>query len=400
MNVFNWSTLAPLLVRNSLMVPPVALMAPGEDHPWVGFGEDETACVIAGPEQAQGLESDGIAARFEDSSLKDCGIEVGGEWLRHLWDRMAGSKALSTRGFEAARAGRDVGLDPALPTAVDPADRHFVHKFSGIDSFVVSDIAGGPIAGEAGVIAEPFARVEDPCSIGRKGQSSRVNIRCGTTIDPSDRVGDADEASIVHGRSHKSSEGLLGHDHVGEWVKLGASTNIGDLRNDSNEVFIPFHGNPIPRGQAKAGCFVGDLTLPGMGSMLNTVTSIGAMWNDLPAGPLLPKHGSPSLPSTWGVSPPDSGGIDSPSRQRPPRVDATKCARPPKSGTSKEKDRFERTRPECDRASDHVQERRNERRPVVAVGPRRDVGRPSGRANAAGEPVSYTHLTLPTKRIV
>ena len=43
-------------------------------------------------------------------------------------------------------------------------------------------------------------------------------------------------------------------------------------------------------GQAKVGCFIGDHTRTGMGSMLNTGTAIGVMCNVLPAGVLLPKH--------------------------------------------------------------------------------------------------------------
>ncbi|MDR3634147.1 MAG: hypothetical protein P4L84_10095, partial [Isosphaeraceae bacterium] len=41
---------------------------------------------------------------------------------------------------------------------------------------------------------------------------------------------------------------------------------------------------------AKVGCFIGDHTRTGLGSMLNTGTAIGVMCNVLPAGPLLPKH--------------------------------------------------------------------------------------------------------------
>jgi hypothetical protein len=73
-------------------------------------------------------------------------------------------------------------------------------------------------------------------------------------------------------------------------VNLGAITSNSDLRNDYGEVSVPLQGDPIPTGQAKVGCFIGDHTRTGMGSMLNTGTSIGVMCNVLPAGILLPKH--------------------------------------------------------------------------------------------------------------
>jgi hypothetical protein len=49
-------------------------------------------------------------------------------------------------------------------------------------------------------------------------------------------------------------------------------------------------GDPVATGMAKVGCFIGDHTRTGLGSMLNTGTAIGVMCNVLPAGPLLPKH--------------------------------------------------------------------------------------------------------------
>jgi len=73
-------------------------------------------------------------------------------------------------------------------------------------------------------------------------------------------------------------------------VNLGAITSNSDLRNDYGEVFVPLQGDPVATGQAKVGCFIGDHTRTGMGSMLNTGTAIGVMCNVLPAGVLLPKH--------------------------------------------------------------------------------------------------------------
>src|SRR5262249_6243566 len=84
--------------------------------------------------------------------------------------------------------------------------------------------------------------------------------------------------------------------YIGEWVNLGAITSNSDLRNDYGEVFVPLGGDPVPTGQAKVGCFVGDHTRTGMGSMINTGTAVGVMCNLLPAGPLLPKH-IPSFPA-------------------------------------------------------------------------------------------------------
>ena len=143
---------------------------------------------------------------------------------------------------------------------------------------------------EADVGVQPFTRIEGPCFVGRDTQLFRANLRGGVTLGPNCRIGGEVEEAIVHGHSNKYHEGFLGHAYVGEWVNLGAITSNSDLRNDYGEVAVPLQGDPIPTGQAKVGCFIGDHTRTGMGSMLNTGTAIGVMCNVLPAGPLLPKH--------------------------------------------------------------------------------------------------------------
>jgi UDP-N-acetylglucosamine diphosphorylase / glucose-1-phosphate thymidylyltransferase / UDP-N-acetylgalactosamine diphosphorylase / glucosamine-1-phosphate N-acetyltransferase / galactosamine-1-phosphate N-acetyltransferase len=154
----------------------------------------------------------------------------------------------------------------------------------------VFDTTNGPIILAANVWVQPFTRIEGPCAIGADTQLFRANLRGSVTIGPTCRVGGEVEASIVHGYSNKYHEGFLGHAYVGQWVNLGAITSNSDLRNDYGEVHVPLQGDPIPTGQAKVGCFIGDHTRTGMGSMLNTGTSIGVMCNVLPAGILLPKH--------------------------------------------------------------------------------------------------------------
>ncbi|MBV8555505.1 MAG: hypothetical protein JO116_08060, partial [Planctomycetaceae bacterium] len=121
-------------------------------------------------------------------------------------------------------------------------------------------------------------------------QLFRANLRGGVTLGPQCRIGGEVEASLVLGYTNKYHEGFLGHAYVGEWVNLGAITSNSDLRNDYGPVHVPLGGDPIPTGQAKVGCFLGDHTRTGMGSLLNTGTAVGVMCNLLPAGPLLPKH--------------------------------------------------------------------------------------------------------------
>src|SRR5262249_46266615 len=211
----------------------------------------------------------------------------------------------------------------------------------------VFDTTNGPITVGAGAWVQPFTRLEGPCYIGPKTQLFRANLRGGVTLGPNCRIGGEVEASIGHGHTNKYHEGFLGHAYVGEWVNLGAITSNSDLRNDYAEVAVPLQGDPIATGQAKVGCFLGDHTRTGLGSMLNTGTSVGVMCNVLPAGPLLPKHVPsfaavlypPAAPGcgrrgagregAGGGGPPPGGGGASPP---PPRSAPASSASGPSSG--------------------------------------------------------------------
>ncbi len=87
----------------------------------------------------------------------------------------------------------------------------------------------------------------------------------------------------MQGYSNKYHDGFLGHTYVGEWVNLGAGTQNSDLRNDYGEVTVTVNGRIVPTGATKVGCFLGDHTKTGLGTLLNTGTNAGAFCNLLPA---------------------------------------------------------------------------------------------------------------------
>ena len=217
-------------------------------------------------------------------------FEVGGEWIVRPWDLVARNGAYLERDFAESGAASVSAAHMATLALVGPADRLRIHETARIDPYTVFDTTNGPITLGQNVWVQPFTRVEGPCSIAAGTQLFRANLRGSVTIGPTCRIGGEVEAAIIQGHSNKYHEGFLGHAYVGEWVNLGAITSNSDLRNDYREVHVPLQGDPIPTGQAKVGCFIGDHTRTGMGSMLNTGTSIGVMCNVLPAGILLPKH--------------------------------------------------------------------------------------------------------------
>jgi UDP-N-acetylglucosamine diphosphorylase/glucosamine-1-phosphate N-acetyltransferase len=286
----DWLARGPVLVVNGRWVPPAGFEVPDTHGPWMGLCDGQPACALVGPDQAVALEPGGVNAWFDAMAARLGGQEMGGEWIERPWDIVARNAEHVARDFTLE--GK-VGLSNRhLTTAalVGPADRLFIHETARIDPYTVFDTTSGPITIAAGAWVQPFTRIEGPSTIGRETQLFRANLRGGVTIGPNCRIGGEVEASIVHGYSNKYHEGFLGHAYVGEWVNLGAITSNSDLRNDYGEVFVPLGGDPVATGQAKVGCFIGDHTRTGLGSMLNTGTAIGVMCNVLPAGPLLPKH--------------------------------------------------------------------------------------------------------------
>ena len=285
-----WLARGPVMVVNARWVPPVHFRAPEGSAPWLGYCEGRPASCLVGPELASKLTPNSVDAWFDEVAATIDGREVGGEWIARPWDLVARNPDHLVRDFDGGVPRGKPDNHPGGAAVVGPAGHLSVDETARIDPFTVFDTTGGPITIAPGVWIQPFTRVEGPCFIGKDTQLFRANIRGGTTIGPNCRIGGEVEASIVHGYSNKYHEGFLGHAYVGEWVNLGAITSNSDLRNDYGEVSVPISGDPIATGQAKVGCFVGDHTRTGLGSMLNTGTSIGVMCNVLPAGLLLPKH--------------------------------------------------------------------------------------------------------------
>src|SRR6185503_8240379 len=121
----------------------------------------------------------------------------------------------------------------------------------------------------AGAVVQPFTRVEGPCFIGLDTQLFRANLRGGVTLGPNCRIGGEVEASIVHGHSNKYHEGFLGHSYVGEWVNLAAGTHNSDLRNDYGPIPMVLRSERFDTGHTKIGCFIGDHSKTGLGTLIN-----------------------------------------------------------------------------------------------------------------------------------
>ena len=203
----------------------------------------------------------------------DC-VELGGEWIDRPWDLVARNADHLARDFRAeGKVGRRATATSRPPPWSGRPTGCSSTRRPGSTRTPSSTPPTARSPSAAGAWVQPFTRIEGPCYIGRDTQLFRANLRGGVTIGPNCRIGGEVEAAIVHGHSNKYHEGFLGHAYVGEWVNLGAITSNSDLRNDYGEVYVPLGGDPVATGQAKVGCFIGDHTRTGLGSMLNTGTA-------------------------------------------------------------------------------------------------------------------------------
>jgi UDP-N-acetylglucosamine diphosphorylase/glucosamine-1-phosphate N-acetyltransferase len=225
---------------------------------------------------------------------------AGGRLFRYLWELVQHNPEQIRVDWQTAGppfAAEISRRDDAGLAVVGPREQLAIHPSARLDPMVVADTTQGPIVIDRDAVVTAFTRLEGPCLIGQRTQIHGAKIRGGTTLGPDCRIGGEVECSIVQGHSNKYHEGFLGHSYIGEWVNLGAGTQNSDLRNDYGEINVTVNGRLVRSGLNKVGCFLGDHTKTGLGTLLNTGTVAGVFCNLLPGG-LLPKY-VPSFASWW-----------------------------------------------------------------------------------------------------
>jgi UDP-N-acetylglucosamine diphosphorylase/glucosamine-1-phosphate N-acetyltransferase len=322
-NDLAWLRHEPAILVNGRWLPP-AENVPPLPSPCVGMVEDEVAYVVVDRDELIHCSPDAIADCLETWKQTLPGKPAGGCLIQYPWDLVEHNaeqlvvdfqrKARAGRGSpDPARRGGDLRSsqsagsgDPrrALPGSlalVGPEDRLFLDLTAHVDPMVVADTQRGPVVIDREAVITAFTRLEGPCYIGPKTHVLGAKIRAGTTLGPDCRIGGEVEACIIHGHSNKYHEGFLGHSYVGEWVNLAAGTHNSDLRNDYGEVSVRINNTQVPAGLTKVGCFLGDHTKTGLGTLINTGSTVGVFCNLLPSGSLLPRH-VPSFCSWWNGS--------------------------------------------------------------------------------------------------
>jgi UDP-N-acetylglucosamine diphosphorylase/glucosamine-1-phosphate N-acetyltransferase len=288
-------TAAPTALVNARWLPPTSRFAV-DDAPHVALIDDEVAYAVLEPEHLAGCGAAALEEKLEELRAGLPQREAPGRMIHYLWDLVAANGDQLILDWELLSPS--VQPKPDALALVGPADRLHVDPRAVIEPMVVANTTQGPVVIAADAVVAAFTRLEGPCFVGPGTHVLGAKVRAGTTLGPCCRIGGEVEASIVHGYANKYHDGFLGHGYVGEWVNLGAGTSNSDLRNDYGAVTVTANGRRVATGMTKVGCFLGDHTKSGIGTLLNTGTNAGIFTNLLPSGSLLPKY-IPSFTSWW-----------------------------------------------------------------------------------------------------
>jgi UDP-N-acetylglucosamine diphosphorylase/glucosamine-1-phosphate N-acetyltransferase len=297
-NDLAWLRSRPAIVMNGRWLPPARAFAV-PPAPCLGVIEGQVAFAALTPAELGRLSLEDIGSQLEAMQAELPCTRAEGTLVRYPWDLVEHNASEIARDFaDLGLAGVAPALAPPGVSVIGSPTRLCVDGTARVEPLVLIDTTQGPVVIDRAAVVHAFSRLEGPCYIGPMTRVLGAKIRAGTTLGPHCRVGGEIEASIVHGYSNKYHDGFLGHSYVGEWANLGAGTHNSDLRNDYGEVAVTFAGRQVNTGLTKVGCFLGDHTKTGLGTLLNTGTIVGAFCNLLPAGRYAPKC-VPSFTSWW-----------------------------------------------------------------------------------------------------
>lgn len=246
-------------------------------------------------------------ASFSKGSLRDIEVvliqamqrvrlrQVEAKLVEFPWDLVDGNREMIRKDFEIKDRRGIEGKVDRNAHLINP-DLIYIGKGATVEAGVVLDASEGPIYIEEGVRIRPPTIVDGPSYIGRETTIDGAKIRGGCSIGPVCRIAGEIEESIIHGYTNKHHEGFIGHSYIGEWVNLGALTTTSDLKNTYGTVKVCINGKEIDTGKIKVGCFIGDHTKTGIGTLLDTGCVMGVAVN-LFGGGRAPKF----IPSfSWG----------------------------------------------------------------------------------------------------
>ncbi len=157
-----------------------------------------------------------------------------------------------------------------------------------IHKFIYIDCEPGPVFVDKRAEIKPFTTIIGPSYIGEGAIIDRAKV-VRSTIGPYCRIGGEVEECIFQGFSNKCHEGFVGHSFIGEWVNIGSLTTNSDLKNNYSSVRVKIGDKEYDTKMTKIGCFIGDHTKLGIGTLIPTGAVIGSFVNFFGGG-MMPRY--------------------------------------------------------------------------------------------------------------
>jgi UDP-N-acetylglucosamine diphosphorylase/glucosamine-1-phosphate N-acetyltransferase len=153
-----------------------------------------------------------------------------------------------------------------------------VHPAARVKPGAILSTESGPIAIDDGAVVGPGTLIEGPCYIGPASEvAPGARMRSSTSLGPVCRVGGEVSHAIFQSYSNKVHDGYLGHALVGQWVNLGAATNVSNLKNTYGNVRVQvdLHAPREDTGRTFFGPILGDFVRTAIGTRIPTGAVIG-----------------------------------------------------------------------------------------------------------------------------
>ncbi|HEY7157789.1 MAG TPA: putative sugar nucleotidyl transferase [Gemmataceae bacterium] len=279
-----------ILFFNARWLPPTGSPRPLENGE-VGLCEGQVAyaCLPAG--EIDPLQAGNVFGQSEEWAAKPSARPARGRMIAYPWHLIEhNAEALEQDYLHWSRLG--AAMMAVGVSVVGPPECCLVHPSARVEPLVLIDTTRGEVLIDRDAVVEAFSRIEGPCYIGVGTQVRGAQLR-GVSLGPQCRVGGEVEASIVQGNSNKAHDGYLGNSYLGEWVNLGAGTQVSNLRTDYASVRMNVGGEAIDTGLLKVGAFVGDHTKTSINALVNTGSMFGPFDQLLSSGSFAPR----SLPA-------------------------------------------------------------------------------------------------------
>lgn len=230
---------------------------------------------------------DEIAAFTSRVYEKSVNIEISTiQPIRYLWDALAlNQQAIDDDArFFLASSNRKLHVALSAPGVFALAPEHIrIGKGTTIAPCVVLDARKGVIVLGENVEIQPHVSIVGPCFVGDNTVvKAGTRLYEGTTLGEYSKVGGEIKNTIFQGFGNKQHDGCLGYSFIGEWVNLGAGTDVSDLKNNYGTIRVRFSSqkaDEISTGTTSLGLLAGDHTKSAINTSFNTGTVTGISAN-------------------------------------------------------------------------------------------------------------------------